>query len=116
MTAETPKIIRHKRKPLTQAQIARLKAVADLPDGQIDFSDIPEADDVFFENALRGDIYRPAKRQITLRLDAPIIEWFKRKWPRGYQTEINRALREMILDHQRNARQPANEADVKRKG
>jgi len=97
------KIVRYKAKPLTEEQIARLKAVADLPDDQIDFSDIPELDDSFFENALRGDVLRPTKQQITLRLDAPIIDWFKRKWPKGYQTEINKALLEHIYSVQRNA-------------
>ena len=43
------------------------------------------------------------KRQITLRLDADIIAWFKARarGGRGYQTDINGALREHV---QRTAR------------
>jgi uncharacterized protein (DUF4415 family) len=46
----------------------------------------------------RGLFYRPIKQQITLRLDADLIDWFKRNHPEGegYQTSINRALREYI--------------------
>ena len=38
----------------------------------------------------------PVKQQITLRLDADVVSWFKANVPngRGYQTEINRVLRE----------------------
>ena len=107
MTAETPKIVRYKRKPLTEEQIARLDAVADMPDDKIDFSDIPEADDTFFDNAVRG-MFAPIKQQITLRLDSGTIAWFKRKKPKGYQTEINRVLREYILDAQSQARAAAD--------
>ena len=36
------------------------------------------------------------KQQITLRLDADVVAWFKANAldGRGYQTEINRVLRE----------------------
>lgn len=41
-------------------------------------------------------LYRPVKQQITLRLDADVLAWFRANAPggRGYQTEINRVLRE----------------------
>ena len=41
-------------------------------------------------------MYRPVKKQITLRLDADVLSWFRALAPngRGYQTEINRVLRE----------------------
>jgi uncharacterized protein (DUF4415 family) len=42
-------------------------------------------------------LYRPVKKPVTLRLDADILEWFKEKG-RGYQTRINRALREMMVE------------------
>ena len=42
--------------------------------------------------------YRTVKQQITLRLDADVVAWFKSHAPggRGYQTSINRALREHV--------------------
>ena len=39
-----------------------------------------------------GELYKPIKKPVTLRLDADVIAWFKARG-RGYQTRINRALR-----------------------
>jgi uncharacterized protein (DUF4415 family) len=105
---DTPeRIVRYKRKPLTEEQIARLKAVTDLPDDRIDFLDIPEASEAFFERAVRGPMFVPVKRQTTLRLDADILDWFKRQGEagsaRGYQTRINQALRDYVTAQQRKA-------------
>ena len=76
-----------------QAQIRALEA---LPDDQIDTTDAPEIID--WSDARRGVFYRPVKQQITLRLDADIIAWFKSqaRGGRGYQTDINGALREHV--------------------
>ena len=81
-----------------QEQIQALEA---LPDDQIDTTDAPEILD--WSDARRGVFYRPVKRQITLRLDVDIVAWFKAhaRNGRGYQTDINRALREHV---QRTAR------------
>ena len=42
--------------------------------------------------------YRPVKQQLTLRLDADVVALFKShtKSSEGYQTRINRALREYV--------------------
>ena len=42
-----------------------------------------------------GDLYRPLKKPVTLRLDADVIAWFK-KDGRRYQTRINAALRTVM--------------------
>ncbi|MDE0153763.1 MAG: BrnA antitoxin family protein [Gammaproteobacteria bacterium] len=70
------------------------REIAALAEEKIDTSDIPEILD--WSGAKRGLLYRPVKQQITLRLDADVIAWFKANSPggRGYQTEINRVLRE----------------------
>jgi len=39
----------------------------------------------------RRRYYKAIKKQITLYLDADVLDWFKRAG-RGYQTRINRAL------------------------
>ena len=77
-----------------EEQRAEIDALADLPDEQIDTSDISEILD--WSEAKRGLLYRPVKQQITLRLDTDVVSWFKTNVPdgRGYQTEINRVLRE----------------------
>ena len=76
-----------------QEQIRALEA---LPEDQIDTTDAPEILD--WSDARRGVFYRPVKQQITLRIDADIIAWFKAgaRDGRGYQTDINGALRKHV--------------------
>jgi uncharacterized protein (DUF4415 family) len=79
---------------------AEIDALAALPEDEINTDDIPEVRD--WSGAKRGLFYRPIKKQITLRLDADLIDWFKNHHPRdeGYQTTINRALRDYVAQHQ----------------
>jgi uncharacterized protein (DUF4415 family) len=86
---------------LSAKQRAELAALAELPDDRIDTRDIPEVRD--WSGAKRGLFYRPVKQQLTLRIDADVIGWFKSHAPKGegYQTNMNRALREYVLQHQR---------------
>ena len=51
-----------------------------------------------WSTAQRGALYRRVKQQITLRRGADIVAWFKRhaRGGRGYQTDINRALRSHV--------------------
>ncbi|MDF5732323.1 MAG: BrnA antitoxin family protein [Rhizonema sp. PD38] len=83
----------------TAKQKAQLDTLTDLPEEEIDTDDIPEVKD--WIGAKRGLFYRPVKQQITLRLDADIIDWFKRHHPEGegYQTSISRVLREYVKHH-----------------
>ena len=80
-----------------------LRALADKPDSEINTDDIPEILD--WSDARRGTFYRPVKQQITLRLDADVVAWFKQQAPdgRGYQTDINRALRSHVEQVERQA-------------
>jgi uncharacterized protein (DUF4415 family) len=41
--------------------------------------------------------YKARKKQITLYLDADVLEWFKRAG-RGYQTRINQALWDVMKE------------------
>src|SRR5712691_7904051 len=81
---------------LTPAQQAEIEALAD---DQIDTRDMPEVRD--WSGARRGLFFRPIKQQLTLRIDADVIAWFKSHTPHGegYQTSINRALREYVAQH-----------------
>lgn len=82
--------------PIPSELQAEIDALAALPEDQIQTDDIPEVRD--WSDAKRGVLYRPVKQQITLRLDADLIEWFKahHSQDEGYQTSINRALREYV--------------------
>jgi uncharacterized protein (DUF4415 family) len=84
---------------LTRAQMAELKALEATPDRAIDTSDAPELMD--WSGARRGLFYRPVKQQLTLRIDADVVAWFKSHTTpdEGYQTRINRALREYVQAH-----------------
>ncbi len=83
-------------RPLTAKQRADLDAVAAKTDDSINTKELPEQAD--WSGAKRGLFYRPIKKQITLRIDADLIEWFRRQTTSdaGYQTRINDALREFV--------------------
>lgn len=76
-----------------------------LPDDQIDTTDAPEIID--WSDARHGDFHRPVKQQITLRINADIIAWFKARTRngRGYQKDINGALCEQVKRETRSASQ-----------
>ncbi len=82
--------------PLSPEVRAEVDALATLADDQIGTDDIPEVRD--WSNAKRGVLYRTVKQQVTLRLDADLIEWFKTHYPEDeeYQASINLALREYV--------------------
>jgi uncharacterized protein (DUF4415 family) len=81
---------------LTAKQRTELGALAALPDDRIDTTDISEVRD--WSDAKRGLFYRPIKKQLTLRIDADVVAWFKNRTPKGqgYQTQMNMALRDHI--------------------
>ena len=97
-----PKIVSYTPEPLpplTEKQIAHLKALAARPDSEIDTSDIPELTAEQWKRGVRGRFYRPVKRQITARVDADVLEWLKSQGE-GYQSRINAILRrEMLAAH-----------------
>ena len=82
--------------PLTDQQKAELEALNAMPDGDIDYSDIPPLSDEFWKNAVRNPFYKPTKTLTTVRLDADVLMWLKSKG-KGYQTRINAILREAML-------------------
>jgi uncharacterized protein (DUF4415 family) len=76
--------------PPLEEQIANMKQKEDK---DIDFSDIPELLD--WGGMERGKFYRPIKKQVSLRIDADVLEWFRHKHPH-YQSAINTALRQYV--------------------
>ncbi|WP_424102505.1 BrnA antitoxin family protein [Moorena producens] len=76
----------------------RLEEIKNIPDSEIDTSDIPELDDHFWENA---KMVKPiTKKAISIPLDSDIIDWFKSQG-KGYQSSINNVLRSYV-NHQLN--------------
>jgi uncharacterized protein (DUF4415 family) len=82
--------------PMTPAGKRRLAELSRRPDSEIDFSDMPPLDENFWRKAVRNPFYRPVKQQLTVRLDADVVVWLRRHG-KGYQTRLNRVLREAML-------------------
>ena len=76
------------------------KRVDALRDEDIDLSDNPEMTPEMFANAVarRGLKPIPPKQQVTLRVDADVLDWFRAQG-RGYQTQINALLRAYVEAH-----------------
>ena len=67
------------RKPLTPKLRAELKALAAMPESEIDTAEMPPV----------------ADWSHAVRVDADVVDWFQRQG-QGYQTRMNQALREYV--------------------
>ena len=81
---------------MTPEERAELAALEAMSEDAIDTREMPEIRD--WAGAERGRFYRRLKRQITLRLDADVVDFFERGG-KGYQTRINEALRVWVEQH-----------------
>jgi uncharacterized protein (DUF4415 family) len=61
----------------------------------IDDPDAKPTDEAFWKDA--GVVMPRQKKTVTMRLDADLLEWFRRE--RGYQTRINSILRAYMKAH-----------------
>ena len=82
-------------------QKARLDAVASMPDEQIDYSDAPYLPDAVWMKA--AEQLPHTKKQITLRIDAEVLEFFKHTGKR-YQSRMNAVLRSYVEAHKAHAK------------
>jgi uncharacterized protein (DUF4415 family) len=87
-----------------------------MKDSNIDYSDIPPLGDEFFEKATVE--WPPAKQQLTIRLDADVLNWLKANG-KGYQTRINRILRAAMESkpaRRARSRTPAPKKNARKRG
>lgn len=63
-----------------------------MPDSAIDYSDAPAVAS-FPQEIHVGRFYRPVKQQISLRVDADVLAWFRSRGKK-YQTYMNQVLRQ----------------------
>jgi uncharacterized protein (DUF4415 family) len=94
-----------------------LKAMVERGEDQTDWARVDALTEMQLEAAIASDPawadiprdwyehatpYYPKehKKQVTLRIDPDILDWFKRQG-RGYQTRINTALRAFVEAHER---------------
>lgn len=87
---------------LTVAQKKRLAALAAMPDSAIDYSDNPPAPKSAKWTRPGALVPVENKQQITLRLDAEVLAFFRNTGKR-YQSRINAALREYVNLHRTSA-------------
>jgi uncharacterized protein (DUF4415 family) len=84
-------------KPLTARRAREIRALAAVPEEEIDTSDIPELPPGAWKKAVQGKWYRPVKQAVSIRLDADVLAWLKAKGD-GYQTKVNGLLRKQMLE------------------
>ena len=83
--------------PLSDEAKARLARLAAMADSEIDFSDVPPSP-VDAEWTRPGVPPTENKQQVTLRLDADVLDYFRQSG-RRYQTRINQVLRTYMQAH-----------------
>jgi len=85
-------------KPMDKDTKKRLTTLADMPDSEIDTSDIKEWTEEDFAQARPfHQIFKPRKEQITTRIDSDILMWLK-SHGKGYQTLLNDLLRKEMME------------------
>jgi uncharacterized protein (DUF4415 family) len=92
---------------LSEERKRELAELAKRPDSEIDFSDIPELTEKFWQNAVPNPFYKPVKKQVTLRIDADILAWLRQQGKEGYQSRLNAVLRQVMLEDLRSKRKRA---------
>ena len=80
-------------KPLT------VKQLAELPDDEIDYSDIPKLDEAFWASA---KVVQPRNMpNVRLRVPAEVVAFFKADNPKGYTARMAAVLRAYVEAHER---------------
>jgi len=94
-----------RKRSISKRSKTNWKRVDALRDEDIDFTDNPEwtAED-FAKAVVRVGLKPvPPKEQVTLRIDADVLQWFRARGA-GYQTQINCLLRAYMVEHRRQQR------------
>jgi len=85
--------IRKSQKDLLTISKKRIDEIKAIPEEKIDYSDIPELDDEFWQNAewVEADKTLP----LTIRVKESVLDYFK-AGGKGYQTRINAVLESYV--------------------
>ncbi len=75
-----------------------LKEIENLKKRKVDLSDKDAPEITQWDGSVVGKFYRPMKQQVTIRLDADVLDWFKNAAEK-YQTLINEACRDYMNQH-----------------
>jgi uncharacterized protein (DUF4415 family) len=71
-------------------QADEIRALKRMKDSEIDTTDIPPVLD--WSDAVVGKFYRPARKPVTVHLDADVLAWLKGQGG-DYETRMNALLR-----------------------
>lgn len=77
------------------------KALDQMSDKDIDYSDIPPLDENFFQHAKL--IIPERKQSLTIRYDKEVVDYFKNVIGRGYQTQMNSVLKAYVRSQKRSS-------------
>lgn len=98
-------VVHTEKQPSMKKKSASTKSRTDferldkMKDEDIDLSDAPEiTPEMFAKAVVRRGLKPRTKKQVTLRIDSDVLEWYK-KQGRGYQTKINLLLRAYMDEH-----------------
>ncbi len=85
------------KKSISKVYGTNIERLRTMTDDEIDFSDIPRTTPEMWAKGIvrKGLKPIPKKRQLTLRLDEEIVDFFKTDGD-GYQTRINALLRAYV--------------------
>jgi uncharacterized protein (DUF4415 family) len=64
----------HALPPLTEERKLELKALSEMPDSEIDYSDITLLDESFWKNARRHRFQNPVRTHALDRMDDDLVE------------------------------------------
>ena len=84
---------------ISEERKAELKALAERPDSEIDYSDIAPLDETFWARAIPNPFFKPVKTHASVRIDSDVLLWLKSQG-KGYQTRMNAILREAMIRSQ----------------
>jgi uncharacterized protein (DUF4415 family) len=88
-----------KKKSTSNKSQTDFERLGKMKDEDIDLSDALEVTPEMFAKAVvRRGLKPRTKKQVTLRIDSDVLEWYK-KQGRGYQTKINLLLRAYMDEH-----------------
>lgn len=84
----------------------RHKQLLAQQDDQIDYSDLPEPDEAFFDRARLVMPTSEPKERITIRLSKQVTDYFRRQG-KGYQSRIDAVLRDYVSRQQSRPKDPS---------
>nr|WP_232225322.1 BrnA antitoxin family protein [Dactylococcopsis salina] len=95
-SSQPVKLRQEKEKTIMSISRDRLKELENLPDSEIDTSDIPELDETFWQNARK--VEPVSKETVAISLDKDTLNWLKHETS-DYQNLINQVLRAYMNQH-----------------